>query len=506
MQNKLDIIHDHKMIFDGKCGVYTILGRLSMDLSSLRVTIHLTAVGKRKQRMKLDLYNFTQIQKNCQIISEREDYSYLHLEADLLQLTDQIEAYRDKLFEEEYSLLLPKIPKITKANEKASLAILSRQNLLKTIQRMLGESGIVGEEKNRLLLFLIGLGSRSQYPLHALVHSTSGSGKSHLINAVANCFPQEDLLSLTRVTSKSFYHYRKGELKHKLMLIQDFDGIDEEALYALRELQSYGSLTSSYTHKDKFGNMSSKTQTVEGHFSSFGATTKTIYTDNESRSILLRVDESIEQTKRIINFQNKLSLGQLDAKEMDRAKVELSNMIRLLKDKEVINPYSTKIELPFKAKMLRRLNKQFQDFVCQIAFLHQYQREQTKTGKIIATKSDVAAAIEIFFDSIWLKIDELDGALRDFYERLKAYMLKRDEKLTTTEGSFTQREIRQALNLSKTHCHTQLKRLLSLEYVLQDRKGVQRQGNTYKVVFWDDFTHVRAMIKNNLLAQLKNID
>lgn len=501
--SKLNIIHDHKMTFEGECGIYTILGRLSMDLSALRVTIHLQSVEKRKQRLKLDLYNYTQIQKNCQTLSEKENYSYLNLEKDLLDLTDALEKYRDNEFEKEYAFLQPKKIRITKANERQGLSLLKQDDLLTMINRMLEESGIVGEEDNRLLLFLVALGYKSNYPLHALVNSTSGSGKSHLINSVADCFPNEDIISLSRVTSKSLYHYRKGELINKLILIQDFDGLDEEALYGLRELQSYKKLSSSFTYKDKFGNMTSKVQTVESHFSSLGATTKATYTDNESRSILLKIDESLEQTKRIIDFQN--NQKESDKKTQNRAKVELSNMIRLLKNKAVHNPFASEIQLPPKAKMLRRLNQQFQDFICQITFINQYQREENKNEAIITTKEDVKQAIELFFDSIWLKIDELDGALRTFYERLKAHLLQRDKKVKATSGSFTQREIRQALGLSQSHCNRHFKNLQALEYI-QLTKSRTIKGIQYKVNYWDDYEKVSESIKASLIKQLDSIN
>jgi len=62
---------------------------------------------------------------------------------------------------------------------------------------------------------------------------------------------------MTRVTSKSFYHYAKEELIDKLLLIQDFDGLNDEAKYAFRELQKSGILCSSTTYKDRNGNINS---------------------------------------------------------------------------------------------------------------------------------------------------------------------------------------------------------------------------------------------------------
>jgi hypothetical protein len=503
-KNELVVHHDHKISFKGKSATFTILGSLPMDLSALRVTIHLTSCDKRKQRFKLDLYNYSQLQRHCQELCEKEDYNYLELETDFLNLTDQLEKLREQLFEDEFSLSVVKDSEISLVNEKHAIDFLKQENLLQAINIKLGEAGIINEVNNRMLLFISGLGYKSRYPLHVLVNSSSGSGKSHLINTIADCFPQEDVVSLTRVTSKSFYHYRKGELDKKLLLIQDFDGLDKEALFALRELQSLGSLCSSYTHKDRYGNLSSKTHTVYAHFSSLSVTTKATYLDNQSRSILLKIDESKEQTKRIIEYQNRINSGAINLNEQKKVKLELSNAIRLIKDMEVVNPLATKIVIPGYSTILRRLNKQFQDFTCLITIVHQYQRKQTEERKLIATKEDVKMAIELFFDSICLKFDELDGALRLFFERLKLYLQSRDKINKIDNKSFTQREVRQSLILSKSQCQRYFKALLELEYI-QLNKASQTKGHVYKVIYWDDYESARESINSNLLDQLRSI-
>jgi hypothetical protein len=64
------------------------------------------------------------------------------------------------------------------------------------------------------------------------------------------------------------------------------------------------------------------------------------------------------------------------------------------------------------------------------------------------------------FESILLKVDELDGSLRLFYENLKDYVEATGKDHHETY-SFSQREIRQALNISKTQLHRYLRALMS---------------------------------------------
>ena len=103
------------------------------------------------------------------------------------------------------------------------------------------------------------------------------------------------------------------------------------------------------------------------------------------------------------------------------------------------------------------------------------------------------------FDSIILKVDELDGSLRLFYEDLKKYINKHGK-----EYEFTQREIRQALRISKTQMHRFLRDLLEMEY-LQQAGGYANRGFKYKVSYWDDIEKLRSRIKGHLTDQLKNL-
>jgi predicted HTH transcriptional regulator len=166
---------------------------------------------------------------------------------------------------------------------------------------------------------------------------------------------------------------------------------------------------------------------------------------------------------------------------------------------EVINPFASKMKLPEEAFKIRRLNSNFQSFVKQITLLNQYQRRKDKQGRLITAKEDLQIAIEIMFDSIILKVDELDGSLRDFYEKLKEYVETKGK-----EYEFTQREIRQDLRISKTQMQRFINDLLELEYI--ERKGSGMHGATkYKISYWDDNTALKQRIKDNLNTQLAQL-
>jgi DNA primase len=382
--------------------------------------------------------------------------------------------------------------------EPTAINFLKTKELLKRLNVQIGKSGIVGEENSRLLLFLIIISYMNKSPIHAIVQGSSGSGKTHIISRIADLMPGEDVLRFTRITESSLYNWGEFDLFRKIIIIEDLDGLKEDALYALRELISNQFLSSSVSMKDKKGNNKSTRKEVKGQFSSLSATTKgETYEDNMSRSFLIAVDESKEQTTRIIENQNKRNAGEIDPKESQKAVQFIQAMVRNLKHYEVINPFATKLQLPEKVHKIRRLNEMYQAVIKQVTFLNQYQRQLTKDNQLITEIEDIEQATEILFESIILKVDELDGSLRQFFERLKKYVKDK-------ENIFTQREIRQEMNISKTQLQRFINSLLELEYI-KYKGGFSNKGLKYQVDYWDNYSKIRIEIKDFLMKQIDNL-
>ena len=494
--------HPHYLEYLGLAASYRVRGGIRGGAESLKVSLQIRADGQ-DYRAKVDLYEHKQTvtlaERTAEVLSLRKD----QVQDDLRELTELLEAHREN----------PKVAagsstsgggggKMLPGERAALLTFLKRPDLLEQLGDYLGRAGIVGEEKSRLLIYLVALSHGTDAPIHALVQGSSGSVKTHLITKISELLPPEDVITLTRVTDSSFYNYGRQDLQNKLIVLEDLDGLKEEALLAFRELQSRGRLTSSTSIKDENGNIKGVVRTVEGPVASLAATTRgEIYEDNLSRCLIVAVDETEVQTKAVIDYQNRRAAGLIDTDEELQLKTFLRGCARLLdRSKTVINPYATAIQLPAEASKLRRLNALYQSFVRQIVLLHQHQRQTDKKGRIIAEASDLKAACDILFDSILLKVDELDGALRFFFERLKKYVLDRGR-----EYEFTRREVRQALRISKTQQHTYLTQLLELEY-LKQVGGYANRGLTYKIAYWDDSAALRSRIKGELNAQLEKID
>lgn len=500
LENKLNTANPNNLIYQGMHAVYYVKGFSSLkNLDSLKVTL-VTELEHKKSRGKVELYEDTAVQRYCRTASQKLGINEDLLDLDISLLTDELEAYR-AAFEstENGSSTLVKNFQITAEARKKAKAFLSNKNLFQRLNALIGKTGIVGEKNTRLLLLIVASSYKCKDPLHALIQGSTGSGKTLLLRKIMDMIPEDKRHVWTRISDKSLYH-AGAKYKHTSIAIEDWDGLSEEVQYVVREIQSGKRLTSTITVKDAKGKMDNVEILAEGPISSMMCTTRgVIYEDNMSRCLLVAVDESEEQTDQILDYQYKKDRGEIDSKREQESINQLQNMVYLLAPKSVVNPFAGKIQLPKRVHKIRRLNHLFQCFVKQITWLHQLQREIDKSGRIITTKEDIQLAINLLFETIILKVDELDGSLRQFFEQLKEYIKSQEEK---EKYCFARREIRQALGVRKSQLHNYIRSLLDLEY-LKQVGGYSNKGFRYQIVYWDDNKALRKEIQNDLNEQLK---
>lgn len=503
---QLNTKNPFKIAYKTDTANYYIQGGVSKVLDSMKVTLVIEhPESSYKTRNKLDLYEDKQVEKICKEVSEKLSLRKDILEADIYKLTDLLDEFREKELlnsnntnEEAQDLIIP----LTTQERQQIESFGKKENLIQNLNNLLGKAGIVGEEKNRIFLLIIAASYKMPETLHALIQGSSGSGKTRLLKQISDCIPKEKVTKLTRVSDKVLYNYPEKYFINRLLCLEDIDGLSEEAEFAFRELQSNGELNSATSSKLENGQIVAGQKTVKGPIASLACTTRgEIYEDNMSRVFLIAVDESGEQTKRIIYYQNEKAAGQIDQRKEQEVKRFIQNFIRELKPFEVLNPYANKIHLPEEAHKIRRLNDLFQSFVKMITVLNQYQRKKDERNRLITEIADIETAVEIMFESIVLKVDELDGSLRQFYEKLKGY-LKKTYNGSHEKVEFTQREIRQYFNLSKAQCSRYFAQLTEFEYI-NSKQGHNLRKVTYKVDYWDNYAALRERIKTNLMSQLE---
>ena len=501
---ELDTRNAANIRYTGAHAFYSIQGALPHNLETLQVSLFIIhRETGLKYRSRFNLLEDDQIERVALKSGERLGLRADLLAIDLSELSDLLHEYRKS------HLLRTSLGKrigghviISEGDKKACIDFLKAPRLMKRLNEMIGLSGVIGEEQSRLLLFVIAASYKSKMPLHALVQGSSGSGKTHLLQRISKLMPDEVCVRLTRITESSLYNYGEHELSNKILVIEDMDGLEENALYALRELQSNGALSSSTAGRDYSMSSKSGVKWVYGPICSLSATTQgSLYEDNMSRCFLVAVDEGSEQTERVLSYQDDLASGLVDLDNQTQQVRFLQNCIRLLKPIEVVNPYAKELSLPKKADKLRRLNSLFHHFVAEVARLHQYQRRRDVHARIVCSKEDIRQALEIIFEGIVLKVDELDGSLRNFYEKLKSYIARQTGGVSMESYEFRHREIREALEMRKTQLWGFMETLEELEYIRRVG-GSSNRGYRYRVEYWDDNVKMRKELKSYLSGQL----
>lgn len=475
-----------------------VLGGIKLNkLESLRITL---SIQKPKEhnilRHSIDLYNDNQVEKFVRKIAERLEIGTSVARRTLQELTHELENHRFLLLEKEAELHKPYFKELSASEEKEAIKLGKRKDLLKETNRLIGLSGVIGEENNRQTMYLIFTSKKTNNPLHCISLGGSGVGKTHLQSKVSELIPQEDKIEITVLSANAFYYFNRTELQHKLILIEDLDGA-ESVLYPLRELQTKKRITKTVVHKDTKGTTRTIHLTVEGPVSVAGCTTQeSIYEDNSNRSFLLYIDESQEQDKRIMDYQRKMSAGKIDLEAEQKARELLKNLQRILKPIKVINPFAEYLELPQSVFKPRRTNSHYLQFIEVITFYKQFQREkkydeQTGEEYIETTIEDIEEANELIIETLLRKSDLLNGACRSFFEFLKAVLAQ--EKQTT----FTNAEVRRWIRLPKSTVRRRFLELLDTENIVRV-KDKNKKTYRYELADKEEYNNLKATIQKAL--------
>ncbi len=498
-----------QLIYQNEILKLTTLGGIKLEgLDRMRVTIkmELKENARPPLRHNLDLYNDNQLEKLIRKTAERLEIGMNIIAASLSELTEQLENYRI----EQIKNKVPELPQkkiLTKKQREEAEELLKSPNLLQTTNELIGKSGMIGEQTNRLLMYLIFTSRKLRQPLHIVSLGASGMGKTHLQEKVGELIPEEDKIEITTLSENAFYYFGQRELQNKLILIEDLDGA-ENVLYPLRELQSKKRISKTIAHKNTKGETRTIHLVVEGPVSVAGCTTQEqIYEDNANRSFLIYLDESKEQDKRIMEYQRKLSAGKVDREEENEAAELMRNCQRILEPIKIINPYAELLQIPEEVLKPRRTNNHYLQFIEVITYYHQFQREQKvnqSTGEVFieTTLEDIAEANKLLKEILLRKSDELTGACRNYFERLKQYLVGEQQK------QFTNREISRLFRVSSTTVKRYHLDLFNSGY-LKSTKQKGSKAYLYEVVSYEEYLelqkHVTTVLDDSLEQLQKNL-
>lgn len=378
-------------------------------------------------------------------------------------------------------------------DEAAALALLKSPDLAARITDDLAACGVVGEATNLLTGYLAAVSRKLDKPLAVLIQSSSAAGKSSLMDAVLGLMPDEERVQYSAMTGQSLYYLGETSLQHKILAIAEEEGV-RQAAYALKLLQSDGALTIASTGKnEQSGELVTREYSVQGPVMLM-LTTTAIDVDEEllNRCLVLTVNESREQTQAIHAMQRHgQTLEGLLAQNEKQYLTQLHrNAQRLLRPLKVVNPYAHQLTFLSDKTRTRRDHMKYLTLIQAVTLLHQYQREvkrATHRGQVIeyieVTKADIALATQLAHEVLGRTLDEMPPQTRKLLVLLKAEVQTQAQRqgMKADELRFTRRDVRDWLRWGDTQLKIHLGRLLELEYLLLNRRGLTHE---YQLL-WD---------------------
>jgi len=190
----------------------------------------------------------------------------------------------------------------TQAELSEAKLLLKNPDFLQEVVNLTNDSGFIGEEVNKKILYLA---CTSRFfdddSISCVVKGSSSTGKSSLVSHILELFPKETTKKFSMMTPKALVHY-KQDLSHNILFIQEREGaVDSD--YSLRTIISEKEISISLPIKnEKTGDF----ETIEKKIDAKGlvyieTTTKDrIHAENETRVLDLYMDESPDQTRKVL--------------------------------------------------------------------------------------------------------------------------------------------------------------------------------------------------------------
>lgn len=377
-------------------------------------------------------------------------------------------------------------------------ALLNAPDLIEQIATDIELLGYTGERTNKLICYIAAVSRKLQEPLSVLIQSRSAAGKSALQDAILALVPDEDSLHYSRVTDQALFYKEEDALMHKLLAIEEADGMGGAA-YSIRAMQSAKKLTVAATGKDpSTGKMRTEEYTVKGPLAVMLTTTRTDF-DQEtmSRFICLTVDESTAMTQKIHEAQRQQDTleGLLRKKTSERVAQRHHNLQRLLEPVLVVNPYAPKLTFPASSLKSRRDHKKYLSLIKAIAFLKQKQRpthevehEGESLRYVEVTLDDIALANTLSQEVLRQSQSDLTPQGRQLLGLVRKMLTNGHANLVGRDGiaTFSRRVLREYTGWSDWQVRTHLTELVELELVHMRMAAL---GKEYLYALGDEAAH-----------------
>ena len=372
---------------------------------------------------------------------------------------------------------------------------------------------IVGEDNNIKLLWLacISKDLPKKNRLSAIITSQSSSGKSNLINTMLEPF-YDDVVDYTDYTP-AFLNRSQMDMNGKIFKIEQIERTNDKKQVTISNLKfliTEGKIRIGLVDKNEKGKNSPKVLEVVGI--PVVLTTSTNYNidpETLNRTLLMQVDETEQQTRKIIShiFDNYSTLSinntwKIELEELKKLAKTYKHLAHRIRD--IVIPFGYKLEqqIPTFDLTIRRDLSKILNLTSVIAFMHASNRirivnndgenfikdtfgntEKLYTYAIVAEPSDFKEALEIGETTIKQTLNKANKSSMEIYDvfldlwRQKVESNSVSGQNSTLDGSdstdvaVTIKEISKTVHLSPNRTREYINQLYRAGFVNIDKNS-----------------------------------
>jgi hypothetical protein len=338
-------------------------------------------------------------------------------------------------------------------------------NILERFYETLRNSGVAGERRTAMILYLSLTSRRLDRPVSIAVKGPSSGGKSYLVERVVAYFPESACYALTAMSEKTLA-YSEEPIRYRFLILYEAAGMNGDfQTYLIRSLLSEGKLRYETIEKTSEG-LKPRLIEREGPTGLIVTTTQEkLHPENETRMISLGVTDTREQTRDVLAALAEEEISSPDLEPW----VALQEWIGL-GARRVTIPYAKALAglIPPLAVRLRRDFSAVLNLIRAHALLHQTNRERDDQGQVIATLGDYRIVRELVADLVAEGVDAtVSETVRETVEVVRRLVDEGDDDAVSLVP------IAEELELDKSAASRRVRTAISKGFVknLEDTRG-----------------------------------